>query len=41
MLVIPLLFIAAGYIIYCKKFKISEKFYREILQDLKTRGDLV
>jgi len=41
MLVIPLLFIAAGYVIYLKKFKIDEKFYGEILQDLKDQGELL
>jgi len=40
MFVIPLVFIVAGYIIYLKKFKISEAFYAGILQDLKDRGEL-
>ena len=40
MLVIPLIFIVAGYIIYLKKFKVDEKFYASILADLKERGEL-
>ena len=40
MFAIPLIFIVAGYIIYIKKFKISEEFYGEILKDLKARGEL-
>ena len=40
MFVIPLLFIVVGYIIYLKKFKIDEKFYAQIIQDLKDRGEL-
>ena len=41
MLVIPLIFIAVGYAIYRAKFKIDEKFYSEVIQDLKDRGELV
>ncbi len=37
MLVVPLVFIVAGYIIYMKKYKISEEFYAEILKDLEVR----
>ncbi len=37
MLAVPLVFIVAGYIIYLKKFKISEEFYAKILQDLKAK----
>ena len=40
MFVIPLLFIVAGYIIYLKKFKIDEKFYAQILADLKEKEHL-
>jgi melibiose permease/lactose/raffinose/galactose permease len=37
MFAIPLLMIVAGYIVYLKKYKISEEFYAEILQELETR----
>ena len=37
MFAIPLLMIVAGYIVYLKKYKISEEFYGEILQELETR----
>lgn len=37
MLAIPLILIAAGYIIYLRKYKISKEFYDQILQDLKDR----
>ncbi len=37
MFAVPLVFIVAGYIIYLKKFKISEEYYAEILTDLKAR----
>lgn len=40
MFVIPLLFIVAGYIIYLKKFKIDEKFYAQILADLKEKEQI-
>lgn len=40
MFAIPLVFIVIGYWIYRKKFKIDEKFYGEILEDLKKRGEL-
>lgn len=40
MFAIPLLFIVVGYVIYLKKFKISEEFYAGILSDLKDRGQL-
>ncbi|MBR0481692.1 MAG: sugar transporter, partial [Firmicutes bacterium] len=40
MLVLPLIFIVAGYIIYLKKYKISEEFYAQILKDLKERGEM-
>ena len=35
MFALPLVFIVAGYIIYLKKYKISETFYGEILADLE------
>ena len=35
MFALPLVFIVAGYIIYLKKYKISEAFYRDILADLE------
>jgi melibiose permease/lactose/raffinose/galactose permease len=34
MFAIPLIMIVAGYIIYLKKYKISEEYYAQILQDL-------
>jgi melibiose permease/lactose/raffinose/galactose permease len=37
MFVIPLIMIVAGYIIYLKKYKISEEYYAEILADLEER----
>ncbi len=37
MFVIPLIFIVVGYIIYLKKYKISEGFYADMLKDLKER----
>ena len=37
MFVIPLLMIVAGYIVYRKKYKISEEFYAGILQNLQDR----
>lgn len=37
MFALPLVFIVAGYIIYLKKYKISETFYQEILRDLEER----
>ena len=36
---VPLLMIAAGYVIYRRKYKISESFYQQILADLEARGD--
>lgn len=41
MFVLPLLCIIAGYVIYRVKFRIDEKFYAQILDDLKTRGELL
>ena len=40
MLVLPLLFIAAGYWIYRKKYRIDSEFYQRILSDLRDRGEL-
>ena len=40
MFAIPLVFIVVGYLIYLKKFKISEEFYDQIIRDLKDRGEL-
>ena len=40
MLVIPLLFIVVGYMIYLKKFKVDEKFYSQIVGELKEKGEL-
>ena len=40
MFALPLVCIIAGYVIYRKKFKISEEFYAQILNDLKARGEL-
>lgn len=37
MFAIPLLMIVAGYIVYLKKYKISEEFYAGILKDLEDR----
>ncbi len=37
MFLLPLLFIVAGYIIYLKKYKISEAYYANILKDLESR----
>ena len=37
MFAIPLVMIVAGYVIYLKKYKISEEFYQEILADLEKR----
>jgi melibiose permease/lactose/raffinose/galactose permease len=40
MLAIPLLCILAGYLIYRLKYRIDEKMYKQILSDLKARGDI-
>ena len=40
MFVIPLIMIVAGYVIYCKKYKISEEFYEEMLADLEKRQNV-
>lgn len=41
MFVLPLLFIVVGYIIYMKKYKLSEEFYGQIVHELEDRGELV
>ncbi len=40
MLIIPLFFIVAGYLVYRAKFKIDKKMFDKIVSDLKERGDL-
>lgn len=40
MMLVPLLFILAGYIIYRTKYKIDKEFFNKIVSDLKDRGDL-
>ena len=37
MFVIPLIMIVVGYIVYLKKYKISEEYYAQILKDLEDR----
>ena len=37
MFLIPLIMIVVGYIVYLKKYKISEEFYSEMLKDLEAR----
>ena len=37
MFAIPLVMIVAGYIVYLKKYQISEEFYANILKDLEER----
>ena len=37
MFLLPLIFIVIGYIIYLKKYKISEEFYSDMLKDLEER----
>ena len=37
MFVIPLIMIVVGYIVYLKKYKISEAYYSQILKDLEQR----
>ena len=38
MFAIPLVFIVAGYIIYLKKYKISEEYYENILKELEEKN---
>ena len=40
MFAIPLVLIIAGYIVYLKKYKISEEFYAEMLADLEQRENV-
>ena len=40
MFILHLFFIVVGYIIYMKKYKLSEQFYGEIVGELKERGEL-
>lgn len=40
MLILPLVFIVAGYFIYRAKFKIDEGTYSSIISDLKARGEI-
>lgn len=40
MFAIPLLMIVVGYLVYLKKYRISEEFYSEILKDLDEREKL-
>ena len=37
MFVIPLIMIVVGYIVYLKKYKISEEFYSEMLKEIEAR----
>ena len=37
MFALPLIFVVAGYVIYLKKYKISETYYQRILRDLEAR----
>ena len=37
MFAIPLLMIVAGYVVYLKKYKISEEYYADLLKDLEQR----
>ena len=39
MLILPLLFITAGYLVYRAKFKIDKKMYETIITELRARGD--
>ncbi len=40
MLILPLLFVLAGYLVYRYKYKIDTAMYQQILTDLQARGDL-
>lgn len=40
MLFLPLVLIAAGYLVYRMKYKIDENTYANIIADLKARGDI-
>lgn len=41
MMILPLLFILAGYMIYRAKYKIDSEFYIKILNDLEKRGAII
>lgn len=41
MLILPLLFILASYLIYRYKYKIDSTMYKQILADLQERGDII
>lgn len=40
MLAIPLVMIIVGYFIYRAKYRIDEKMYAQMVDDLKARGDI-
>ena len=40
MFILPLISIAAGYLVYRTKYKIDKEFYDNIVADLKERGDI-
>ncbi len=40
MMALPLLAIAAGYVVYLKKYRIDGDMYQEIVRQLKERGDI-
>ncbi len=40
MLILPLFFIVAGYLVYLYKYKIDQKMFKQILADLEERGDI-
>ncbi len=40
MMILPLLFVLAGYLVYRYKYKIDTAMYQQILTDLQERGDL-
>lgn len=41
MFILPLIFIVVGYMIYLRKYKLSEEFYSQIVDELERRGELV
>jgi len=40
MLILPIIFIAAGYLLYLAKYKIDKQLYEKIVADLAQRGDI-
>lgn len=40
MLIIPLIFMIAGFIVYHYRYKIDKKMYNQIIDDLKQRGEI-